>query len=500
MAQNHKRSNSRIDSSHVAAETNEISNHSAGRRRVLRLVGTGVLLGLGTNTAGAAPGEIDVKYGGCKGVQIIGVKNAGVVTIDVSYIDDNGDGHGPVSIPAILQPEDPARYPDSTDGPLTVRYLDNRDTTFIRIDGGRNTSIRQITLKDNTGDSLTRVQNPNSQCVQNTPPTAQFTFSPINPVPYEEVLFDASTSGDSDGEIILYEWDFTGDGSPEYVSNFPDDATYVYKNSGAKGVTLTVVDDLGGTGSITESVPVNFPQNGLRLWLNADEGIAESEGAVATWQDQSGNNYDFTTSDATERPTLVSNAVNGHAALRFDGDGDRLQNESTLGIPNDSGRTFFVVCKFDQAVIDTTKRSPVLMQGQSGSDRNHYGFEGNSYLQTDNKPYVYLVGSTYRTTAVLDTAFSVHTLRTETFPAWTDIVNTTTYYVNGVNKGPLTEIAFNHVNFNGDTTTLGSFAHRADSGYSSHDGDIAEVLIYEGALSDSDREEVEGYLARKYGI
>lgn len=472
------------------------------RRPLLKAIGALTLSSglLSVPVVGAVSG-VDVKYGGCKGVQITGVNGAGIVTIGVSYINENGVGQGPVSVPAIPSPENSARYPDSTDGPLTVRYLDTRDTTFIRIDGGRNTSIRQVTAKDTAGNSVTAVQNPNSQCVQNTPPTAQFTFSPSSPVLYEDIAFDGSASSDSDGEILLYEWDFTGDGEPEHVSTLPDDAAYVYTTNGTKEVTLTVVDDLGGVGSTTGSVSVNHPANGLRLWLTADEGVVESGGTVATWQDQSGNSYDFTASGNPDGPTLAPGAVNGHAALRFDGDNDSLQNWSTLGIPDTSGRTFFVVCKFDQAVIDQRKRSPVLMQGQAGSNTSHYGFEGNSYRRTDNKHYVYLIGSTYQTTANIDAGFNVHTLRTETFPDWRNIVATTSYYVNGVNKGPLTEFTSNHVEFNGDTTSLGAFPHSpTTSGYTSHDGEIAEVLVYEGALSDEDRQDVERYLAQKYNI
>ncbi|MDS0301030.1 PKD domain-containing protein [Halogeometricum sp. S1BR25-6] len=470
------------------------------KRALLKATGAFALASAALSVPVSAATAIDVRYGGCKSVKISNVTGTDVVTVDISYVDENGDGRGPVPIPATPSSEDPSRYPHPVDGPLTVRYLENQDTTFVRIDGGRNTAIRQITANDSAGDTVTTVQNPKSDCIQNSAPTAQFTASSATPILYEEVTFDASESGDSDGEIVLYEWDFDSDGTVDHVSSLPSDAVYTYQSIGMKDVTLTVMDDLGGTGSVTNSISVGLPQNGLRLWLRADEGVVESGGDVSMWQDQSGNHYDFTTADETERPALVSNAVNGRAALRFDGTGDRLQNESTLGIPNDSGRTFFVVCKYDQAVLDQGKRSPVLMQGLTGSSTNHYGFEGNSYRETDNRNYVYLVGSSYRTSVELDATYNVHTLRTTTFPAWEDIASTTTYYVNGVDSGSLSEITYNHVDFNGDTSTLGSFAHRAESGYSSHHGDIAEVLAYDEALSDDERRVVEQYLSEKYGL
>ncbi len=85
------------------------------------------------------------------------------------------------------------------------------------------------------------------------PPTADFTFTPMNPSAGTSVSFDASDSFDFDGEVVRYDWDFDGDGK--------SDATGVavektFPSSGSYDVTLTITDNEGNTDSITYTVDV----------------------------------------------------------------------------------------------------------------------------------------------------------------------------------------------------------------------------------------------------
>ncbi|CAM2065643.1 PKD domain-containing protein [Sulfidibacter corallicola] len=86
----------------------------------------------------------------------------------------------------------------------------------------------------------------------NTPPTAQFSFSPGAPRSGEAVHFNASASADEDGTVASYHWDF-GDGQavttedPRISHVFTDAATYV--------VNLAVTDDQGAR---TAAEPLNL--------------------------------------------------------------------------------------------------------------------------------------------------------------------------------------------------------------------------------------------------
>jgi hypothetical protein len=74
------------------------------------------------------------------------------------------------------------------------------------------------------------------------PPVANFSWMPLNPYPNQPVLFNASTSFDPDGIIVLYEWDWDSDGSYEENGTTPV-ATHTWASGGAYPVTLRVTDD-----------------------------------------------------------------------------------------------------------------------------------------------------------------------------------------------------------------------------------------------------------------
>ncbi len=85
----------------------------------------------------------------------------------------------------------------------------------------------------------------------NQPPVASFTFSPTNPDPGQNVVFDAAASSDPDGTITAYNWNF-GDGTTGTGMKI----TKAYTSAGVYTVTLTVTDNLGATGTTTRTIQV----------------------------------------------------------------------------------------------------------------------------------------------------------------------------------------------------------------------------------------------------
>ena len=104
----------------------------------------------------------------------------------------------------------------------------------------------------------------------NSPPIADFVFSPAAVVVRGAVRFDASSSRDSDNDQLSYRWTF-GDGS----SATGPATSHVYSQSGNFTVTLTVTDSginpaaLSDTKSLTVNVQPASVENASKLPLTS---------------------------------------------------------------------------------------------------------------------------------------------------------------------------------------------------------------------------------------
>ena len=85
-------------------------------------------------------------------------------------------------------------------------------------------------------------------------PSAAFEWDPQTPAAGEEVTFDASAST-PDGEIVTYEWDFTGDGSVDESTGDPV-ASYTFDEQDSYRVSLTVTTEDELTDTAEETVRV----------------------------------------------------------------------------------------------------------------------------------------------------------------------------------------------------------------------------------------------------
>jgi len=87
-------------------------------------------------------------------------------------------------------------------------------------------------------------------------PVALFSKSG-NPVPVKvPVEFDPEQSYDPDGVIVLYEWDWEGDGTYEDTTTSPSIVPHMYSSPGKWNVTLRVTDDDGMTDVETDTVSI----------------------------------------------------------------------------------------------------------------------------------------------------------------------------------------------------------------------------------------------------
>lgn len=111
-----------------------------------------------------------------------------------------------------------------------------------------------VTLKvtDDAGQSATVTQTVTVGGGSAVLPTASFIFSPTNPQPGDQIFFNATASTAGPGRaLVSYRWDFGSgrEGSGATISKG-------YDTAGSYAVTLTVTDDAGQIGSVTQTVSV----------------------------------------------------------------------------------------------------------------------------------------------------------------------------------------------------------------------------------------------------
>ena len=247
------------------------------------------------------------------------------------------------------------------------------------------------------------------------------------------------------------------------------------------------------------------PMSGLALWLKADEGVdADGASNVLKWTDYSGRGNHAVQGNSALRPRLISNAVNGRPALRFDGIDDFLDlppataaNMSLSDFRN--GLTAFIVAR--PTVLQTSARFLTLSRG------------GSSHVVSIayNKPFSYSEMSSN-----LEYYLSNPNSGVSSVVAWRAL-NAKRFAFQQVTQSPSS--AGNgtvEIRGNGSLLATGevplpsySAAQPRDKNYVGRssfanqpflNADISEILLYQRPLSATERREVDYYFYKKYRL
>lgn len=208
------------------------------------------------------------------------------------------------------------------------------------------------------------------------------------------------------------------------------------------------------------------------LWFDACEGVTyNGSNEVSQWSDLSGNARHATQSTTSKKPIYVAGGTNGLPHLDFAGGDDALLTSTgfTLAQPN----TIFIVAKYDAAAADQT-----LFSSASGSGRQmmtttgggSYALDAGSFVSTGQ-------GATTGTTYVFSVVFNTSSSK---------------FFRDGTQYGGTMSLG---------TDSLVGLGIGTDAGAGTpvgHDGTICEILVYNSALSDANRQAVEAYLTTKW--
>ena len=237
-------------------------------------------------------------------------------------------------------------------------------------------------------------------------------------------------------------------------------------------------------------------------WLKANAGVYVDNGVtpaangqtVQFWRDQSPSANHATTVVVANRPTYVTNVINGNPALRF-----TLNHFLDAGSPSGIGATqsFYIFLVFHPSAY--SPGTPADNTGTFIIDRPSDTNNLTSFKVVNTNKYCYQrrdnsrlnLGGPVTATPITTGAF----IMADYFRDYVSAASSTEgIYLNGrldiSQAGPTTSI-------NGPPIRIGRHALGTNMGLN---GYFSEIAVYNANLTPAQRQRIESYLALKYGI
>ncbi|MDX2189123.1 MAG: FG-GAP-like repeat-containing protein [Bacteroidota bacterium] len=205
-----------------------------------------------------------------------------------------------------------------------------------------------------------------------------------------------------------------------------------------------------------------IPTTNLSLWLRADAGLTTTTGSVinSNWTDQSPNGLIMTRNGS---PTLVTiSTLNGQRFVRSAGAYFTLNS----GVFNFNKLTFFAVANISAGDI-------FYRAGEYGFGIES-GSSGRFYINSSASNKV-IYPNYFNNTSIFFGSYNLNSI--------TGSINTTT----------LSPFVYNGAMSSSGLLYIGN-------GYGTLTGDLAELIMYNGELTPSERTQVYNYLSTKYNI
>jgi len=243
--------------------------------------------------------------------------------------------------------------------------------------------------------------------------------------------------------------------------------------------------------------PGNVSSN-LKLWLKANAGVTGTS-PVTAWGDQSSSSLDATASGS---PALVTDGLNFNPTIAFDGSADRFITASTsLFSSGSSPASFFIVFDTDNG---SSQRFLVNQRYNNNCNTNiQLGYTAGG----SSRNYGLHIGCGHASGA------PTGTIQDNTFYLMSTLLLSSGNAPTNINifqNGASLTVSNNSNGFTDagsyDTQSVpidigvrnDAFGGSSFDGY--HDGDIAEIIVYTSTPTATERQQIESYLAIKYGL
>lgn len=250
-----------------------------------------------------------------------------------------------------------------------------------------------------------------------------------------------------------------------------------------------------GDANVVDIVPSDI--QGLDLWLDGSVGVTASSGIVSNWADQSGNGRDASQATLAKRPVRS----NGNTAIAFDGVDDGLVTPAFQTFPAKRGSIFIVFACGNPLTV-------LLNDHIIGTYGNGAGQMWDISTNGDGADYKFISsierGSpVWYNVQIAPTSYVGATYGYSSFFLYSAIRSSDTEIIGrgngtiGANTTPGTLTVPNTVPASNPLNIGNSFiAGNSDPFF----GDIAEIVIYDHALGDYERQQIEQYFFKRYHL
>jgi hypothetical protein len=180
-------------------------------------------------------------------------------------------------------------------------------------------------------------------------------------------------------------------------------------------------------------------------------------------------------------PTVVANAINGHAVVRFDGTNQMLMSGVDIGPARMPGGTVITVMRSATA-------EPSPLRKLYGNDNGGYDRAVGLDDRAPGRNYTLFNGmgvAGYFQLEADTTYIVVDEFSPKEFSGWVNGQNTVSKIA-----ADWQDDALPNLYVGGSGSVFAEYWH----------GDLAEIIVYARKLTEAERTEVENYLALKYGL
>jgi hypothetical protein len=252
--------------------------------------------------------------------------------------------------------------------------------------------------------------------------------------------------------------------------------------------TETVVWAAFGTGTLSTlntDNPWRLKEDNLTLWLKASGLLQNDDSSVSEWIGHSNQELTVDQNTSADKPTFRTQSLNGRPTVEFDGDDLLSRSGTTLDtLVKDDTASVFAVQKQDGSSAENTTFA-LQPSGSSNRFLSYLDFNDTLYFDFGD------TGSGGR-------------ISTPSPSGWDDTYHLVELFRDGSNGT---------IRVDNTTELSGTFSDTLDTSESSplyvgtvngndsvFKGHIAEILVFDAALSDSEKSRIRNYLNIKYNL